>query len=229
MLWITGDLHGRRENWETRVAPVLRPGDTLIVTGDFGVGFWEDETAFYDALAEQPFTVLFLDGNHENFAQLNAYPTDRWNGGQVHRLRHNLLHLMRGELYTVAGRSCFVFGGGASADRFRRSEADGSWWPEELPSLAEYENGRRNLQAAGWQADLILTHTAPAKTVSYLASLRNLGLKESPTAEIELTEYLETLRQSVRYQRWYFGHFHADRALWYGQTLVYRSMLAQPL
>ncbi len=32
------------------------------------------------------FTILFVDGNHENFTLLNSYPIEEWHGGKVHKL-----------------------------------------------------------------------------------------------------------------------------------------------
>lgn len=40
MLYITGDTHGNLYKWVEQIDPVLRPGDTILVAGDFGVGFW---------------------------------------------------------------------------------------------------------------------------------------------------------------------------------------------
>lgn len=40
MIYITGDTHGNQYKWVEQIEPVLSPSDTLIVTGDFGVGFW---------------------------------------------------------------------------------------------------------------------------------------------------------------------------------------------
>lgn len=33
-------------------------------------------------LNDRPFTTLFVDGNHENFDLLNAYPVENWHGGK---------------------------------------------------------------------------------------------------------------------------------------------------
>ena len=54
-----------------------------------------------------------------------------WNGGYVHKLRHNLIHLMRGEIYIIEGKTFFTFGGGYSIDKpFRKENV--SWWPAEI-------------------------------------------------------------------------------------------------
>ena len=79
MLYITGDTHGCIRKWKEQIHPVLKAEDTIIVAGDFGVGGWkveEDasvtEEQFYDWISKQPYSVLFVDGNHENFDKLYA-------------------------------------------------------------------------------------------------------------------------------------------------------------
>lgn len=226
MLYTVGDLHGNQAVWKELVEPVLKAGDVLIVTGDFGVGFWNgpywSEETFYDHIAGQSYTVLFVDGNHENFDRLDACPAEQWNGGWVHKLRHNLIHLIRGEVYSIEGITLFAFGGGHSRDRLRRVEHE-SWWARELPSAAEYENGWRNLQRAGNRVDCIITHTAPADSVQYLVSMGRGGILPAQE-EAELTGYLENIRCTAAYERWYFGHFHVDAELWRRQTAQYTTV-----
>ena len=52
-------------------------------------------------------TTLFVDGNHENFALLNALPEKHWNGGRVHEVREHVLYLMRGQVFTFGGLMIF--------------------------------------------------------------------------------------------------------------------------
>ena len=227
MIYITGDTHGNQYKWVEQIEPVLSPGDTLIVTGDFGVGFWNgrywSEETFFDYLGEQDYTVLFIDGNHENFNKLNAYPTELWNGGRVHRLRPNLIHLMRGEVFCLEGLRLFCFGGGYSLDKAFRQE-NVSWWPQEMPSEEEYRNGEANLRKAGEQVDYILTHTAPAESVYYLSTLRRLGVKTAVIEEQPLTAFLDEIQRKAAYQHWYFGHFHVDEVLWRNQTALFSTI-----
>ena len=57
-----------------------------------------------------------MDGNHENFDLLNAYPGKEWRGGRVHEVRPHVLHLMRGQVYVIDGLTWFTMGGAASHD-----------------------------------------------------------------------------------------------------------------
>lgn len=77
---------------------------------------------FYDFLNEQEYTVLFIDGNHENFDKLNSYSVETWCSGKVHKIRNNAIHLMRDEVYCIEGYLIFVMGGGYSIDKYLRTE-----------------------------------------------------------------------------------------------------------
>lgn len=226
MIYDTGDVHANQYKWVEQIHPALSPGDILIVNGDFGIGFrngnWSEET-FFDWISEQEYTVLFVDGNHENFNKLNEYPVELWNGGRVHKIRHNLIHLMRGEVYNIDGISVFAFGGGYSIDKHRRQE-NVSWWRQEMPSDEEYKNAEKNLQRVDYQVDYIITHTAPSESVYYLSVMQRLAVNKNVVEEQPLNTFLDHIRQKVTYKHWYFGHFHIDIELWRNQTAVLSSI-----
>lgn len=223
MIYDTGDIHANQYKWVEQIHPALSSGDILIVNGDFGIGFWNgrywSEETFFDWISEQEYTVLFVDGNHENFNKLNDYPVELWNGGRVHKIRHNLIHLMRGEVYNIDGISVFAFGGGYSIDKYRRQE-NVSWWRQEMPSEEEYKNAEKNLQKVDYQVDYIITHTAPSESVYYLSVMQRLAVNKNVVEEQPLNTFLDHIRQQVTYKHWYFGHFHIDIELWRNQTAV---------
>lgn len=82
-IYITGDTHG---TFDLRKVVYFFKGreeefsrdDYLIICGDVGVcGFMaSDEAKTRDILRNLPVTVLFVDGNHENFEQLNSYAVE---------------------------------------------------------------------------------------------------------------------------------------------------------
>ena len=226
MICVTGDTHGFQTPWRTCLNNVLHEGDTVIVAGDFGFGFHEGgdhpDDEFYDYLEQQPYTILFIDGNHENFAKLNSYPVEHWHGGRVHFIRKNLIHLMRGEIVEIEGKKIFCFGGGFSLDKAMRTEGK-SWWPEEMPSEEEYKHASQTLENSGWTVDYIITHTAPLNTVEYM-DRRNLGIKNTVYEEMRLTGYLQWVVEKVKYEKWYFGHFHIDAELWKSQYALLDSV-----
>ena len=220
--YIIGDVHGDQVLWDACISPMLKSGDRAFVLGDFGVGFWNgrywSEETFYDYLEQQPYMVCFVDGNHEDFNKLNSYPVESWHRGQVHQIRKNVIHLMRGEIFELEGKTIFTFGGGYSYDYARRAEGY-DWWPQEMPSQEEYQHAYQNLEKHDWKVDYILTHTCPSETIAYMRTMQ-IGVKDLVEGERELNLFLDYIRAETSYQKWYFGHFHVDRELWRNQYAV---------
>ena len=147
MIYITGDTHGDHirfiennmgdDEWTEK--------DYLIVCGDFGFVFLnnDSEKEFLDFLEKKPYTICFCDGNHENFPAIFSYPKELWNGGYVHRIRNNVLHLMRGQVFQIDGKKIFTMGGAYSIDRYVR-KLNFSYWKEELPNNQEYHEASKN-------------------------------------------------------------------------------------
>lgn len=151
MIYITGDTHGE----QNRILYIekktgIKKGDHLIVCGDFGYIFFNNltENNFLNDLEKRPYTIAFCDGNHENFDAINSYPTETWNGGKVHRIRKNVVHLMRGQVFEIDGKKFFTMGGAYSIDKYRREE-NISWWKDELPSDEEYKEASISLEKNG--------------------------------------------------------------------------------
>ena len=241
MIYITGDTHAdfsRFSNWRCPV----QAGDMVIICGDFG-GVWNDSAMqryWLDWLADKPYTIAFADGNHENFDMLNAYPVDEWNGGKVHFVRPNVIHLMRGQIYNIEGKTFFVMGGAKSHDisdgildpadpRFKTKRAalkkrnayfrvkGVSWWAEELPSADEYAEAERNLTAAGNKVDYIITHSAPSMVEDVIG--------RGTYAHDKLTDWLEKVRETVEFKGWFFGHYHGETIVEDRMVLLYHSIM----
>lgn len=219
MIHITGDFHGNINRFNKNFMPdepTWGEEDYLIICGDFGFLFLDndEEHSLLDQIEQKPYTVLFLDGNHENFHKINEFPVEEWHGGKVHRIRSNILHLMRGQIFEIDGHTFFTMGGGYSMDRYMRVK-DKTYWDEELPCDAEYKAAAETLRQHDFQVDYILSHTAPAEIVR--------RMKYSPDVhELELQGFLEWVMYETKYKRWFFGHFHIDyevdeknRALYY--------------
>lgn len=208
-IYITGDTHGAwgidkllRSNFNNGVK--LTKNDYVIILGDFGL-VWnnsEEERNTLKKLDLQPFTTLFIDGNHENFNILNSLPVVEWNGGNVHMINDSVIHLMRGQCFNLGGKTFFTMGGGVSQDKHLR--IDGlSWWKEELPSRDEYETALDTIEKNNKEFDVILTHSAPTEILKQI----------NPNFEgDELTNFLQMcVKDEVNYSEWAFGHYHIDK------------------
>ena len=243
-----------KDNLRSKNIPMLTSDDFVIVCGDFGCiwaydsrydpdrslsrdvvlldhGESKEEKYWLDWLQDKPYTILFCDGNHENFDRLaNAYPEVEYMGGRAHKIRDNVYHLMRGYVFDIGGRSFFVMGGARSHDikdgilhphdfssnrqmkeMIRKLNRDGalyriehvSWWKEELPSSTELKRGVLNLAEHGNAVDYIITHCAPQHVAEYL------GYNEPD----ECTLFLETVAAEVDFKDWFFGHYHENREI----------------
>lgn len=216
-IYVTGDTHGYyRELMERLEANNcnLTSEDTLIVTGDFGfVSNFTENINGFKALSNEPFTIAFIDGNHEGYDLLKTFPVIEWNGGKAQRIdESNIFHLMRGQCYDIEGRTFFTMGGAYSVDKAYRT-AGVDWFPEELPNNEEYRTASAALEKHSYKFDHIITHTLPDAALYPLGFSPNLH-------DAELTGYLEWVWTHTEFKKWYAGHFHIDRDLLDGTVRV---------
>ena len=103
MILVTGDTHGSFNNLIDSCDKYLSKDDYIIVCGDFGIMFSNTEACKkqFTSILNKPYTICFVDGNHENFDYLNSFPVDTWKGGKVHEIAPNIYHLMRGQIFNI--------------------------------------------------------------------------------------------------------------------------------
>lgn len=217
MVYITGDTHGRLEEFLARFENQPSFEDTVIVAGDFGFIWGEAQKPLLKKLSEQPFTTAFVDGNHENFPAIYQYPVEEWNSGKVHRIADNIVHLMRSQLFTLDVGTFFTLGGAYSIDKSWRIEGS-SWWKEELPNAEELETARETLTKADNKVDYIITHTCPDSIVNRVCAHPDYH-------DMPFRLFLQDIADTVDFKHWYFGHYHDDRELSDKFTLLYHSVV----
>lgn len=258
MIYITGDIHGDPSRLSMECFPEqkeMTKDDYVIICGDFGL-VWDqtenkNEKYWLNWLQNKPFTTLFVDGNHENHNRLDAMPVSEWNGGKVHFVRPNIIHLMRGQVFTLQGQTYFTFGGASSHDisggilnpedyklgvqdpdfkrMYKRMQGnplpfrikDISWWERELPNKSEMREGLENLKKHNNKVDFIITHSP---CTSDLFLLGGAGFYDTDI----LTNYLEKIRAIVDYQKWYFGHMHINKQISMQDICLYEQILLVP-
>lgn len=240
MIFVTGDTHANFSRFKLPLFPEqknMTTNDYVIICGDFG-GIWSHDTPSskemekLDFLASLPFTILFVDGNHENFDRLKNFPRMKWNGGMVHQIRHNIYHLMRGYVFKLEGKKFFTFGGAKSHDvkdgildpkhygslsaltidyNFRKYFLNQqlrinhySWWKDELPTKVEMDRGIKNLQKEDFKVDYVISHCLPKSVISSMFDEDN-----------KLTDYFDSLilKYNLKFKKWYAGHYHKDCTL----------------
>jgi len=211
-IYVTGDTHGRFERFSNKSWPGIRSfteDDVVIVAGDFGL-LWsnvpdQEELYWRKWLTSKPWTLLFLDGNHENHPRLRALPTVPMYGGTVGVVEKNIFYLRRGEIYTIQDRKIFIFGGAASIDKACRTEGI-SWWPEEIPSYAEMDYGLSNLEKHQYAVHYIIAHTGPQDICEDLfRKYGGIGYDTDPTRV-----YLQHVCSTTVFDQFYCGHWHEE-------------------
>lgn len=253
-IYITGDIHGNpvrlgvNSFYEQKEFDKDNKDENIvIILGDFGLVWNKDgedknEKYWLDWLEGKPFTTVFVDGNHENFKRLYAYPIKKWHGGKVHEIRPNVLHLMRGEIFDIEDLSFFAFGGASSHDiqdgildyndedwREKAKELDKrgkymyrvkdlSWWKEELPTEEEMQHGLEALKRHDNKVDFLLTHSP---STSELILMGGKGLY----APDILTDYLEKIKAVCDYKKHLFGHMHVNRAINEKDIYLYEQII----
>lgn len=225
MIFITGDTHGLEDFHKLHIFagehPELTKNDYVIIAGDFGA-IWNGNSLAQNLqyYSELPFTVLFVDGNHENFDLLNAYPVGEWHGGKVHIIKPDIIHLMRGQIFEIEGKTIFTFGGATSIDKFMRRESF-SWWKQELPTYEEIDEGIANLKNHGGKVDYIITHSCSERTLAYPA------IRKTATLKMNCPEsgMLSCIEENTEFKHWYFGHFHIDAELGDKYTALYQNIV----
>lgn len=244
MIYITGDCHGDYRRFSSEAFPEqkeMTKQDYVIVCGDFG--YWTHSASqnwWFRWLSDKPFTTLFIDGNHENFDGLYKESEEMWSGGKIHKVTESIFHLMRGQIFTIDGCKIFTFGGAQSHDidggvlevtdpsfNEKRKQLDlsgtsyrvnhVSWWKEELPSEKEMSEGKENLAAHENKVDYIVTHCCATST----QALFSHGTYKKDI----LTDYLESVRQSVTFKRWFFGHYHDNRQVNAEEIMLYEQII----
>ena len=251
MIYVTGDTHADFSKFVSDIfkgQSEMTKEDYVIICGDFG-GVWNcneespREKWWMDWLESKPFTTLFVDGNHENFDRLYSYPVEEWKGGKIHKIRPSVIHLMRGQVFTIDGKKIFTFGGARSHDisggvldledpdfERKRKELDKdwkpyrinhlSWWTMELPTQEEMEEGLANLEKVNYEVDYVITHCGASGVQNMLVGEFG-GIFETDC----LTEYFQVLEKKLSYKKWYFGHYHMDKEVDEKHTLLYHAMI----
>ena len=199
-----------------------RPKNSLLktillfaVTLDLS-GTAEKEEKQLEKLSQKPYTILFVDGTHENFDLLNTYPTKQWNQGTVHEIRPNILHLKRGEIFEIDGHSIFAFGGGETEEKEVYMET-GRWWPQEMPTREEMISGAKHLFDHQLTVDYIITHEPCPNHVVF-------GTRQD-IHRSALQSFFEEILVQVTYKQWFFGAQHVDRTMSNRHIAVFEQII----
>lgn len=78
---LIGDTHSEQGGFvllQEYGKPEWTADDYLIVCGISAISLQmtKERTLFFDELAKKPYTICFIDGNHENFQAIYCYSTE---------------------------------------------------------------------------------------------------------------------------------------------------------
>ena len=217
MVLITGDTHG--DNDFDKLLPLkeknLTRDDYLIICGDAGI-VWsklslDDYINKYSSIG---CTVIYVDGNHENFDMLNTFPVVEFKEAKMHKISEYIYHVLRGEIMVLEGRKFLCVGGAVSTDKQYRTPGI-SWWKQEEITDADVDNAIINLKKYDNKVDCVVTHCCDTHTVvDLLYHHRNI-----------CTDQLNFVDQVVDYKYWFFGHYHVDYRATEKKICLYNQIL----
>jgi len=130
-----GDTHGFLDAWKYQILPDAKKEGANIVlqVGDFGLWPGGDGLKYLEKLARWAtawgVTILWLDGNHDWFDQLEALGAF----GADHPFQIGdmpIFYLPRGYRWEWEGVTCLALGGAYSVDKNARTRGI-DWWPQE--------------------------------------------------------------------------------------------------
>ena len=202
---VAGDWHGNTD-WAEHVigrAGSLLAGEErkrILHLGDFGIwpgiGGAEYLDSVLGACFEHGVDLWFVDGNHEDFTQLEAFRVSEQDDKVV-------TWLPRGHRWEWHGRTWLALGGAVSVDRAVRVKGNLGWWPEE-----EITDEQEHAVIAGGPADVMVCHDCPAGVV------HAFGPRPREWAETDLArserhaQRLQRIVDAVQPSHLMHGHLH---------------------
>ena len=223
-VYLTGDQHG---NFSLIFNSMLSQDDVLVVLGDAGVNYYQDErdAQLKKRLQETEITFLFVRGNHEARPEgetfQKVFKKEKFFEGQFMEESQfpNLLYMLDGEEYRFTpqdgdAKTALVIGGAFSVDKDYRLQRqaqgfrDYKWFPDE--QLSETEMQSISEKVSGHTYDYVFTHTCPACMIP-----RDMFLPfiDQSNVDDSMERFLQRIHDSIQYSKWYCGHWHTDRII----------------
>ena len=206
MFYITGDTHR-----DFTIVHNLPKGSTLIILGDVGINYFlnEEDKELKEYLNSLDITFLCVQGNHEERPEnIPTYKENKMYGGKVFIEDDypNLIFLKNGEIYTINNKKVLVICGAYSIDKNIRLTYGWHWFKDEQLNKSEMNMILEKYQ--GTHVDVILSHTSPKKYEPVEVFLTGIDQK---TVDKTMEEFLDTVEETIKYDKWYCGHYHTEK------------------
>ena len=216
MVYVTGDTHADildpRWDWFEKH---LTSNDILIITGDFGFD-WDCNIQKEWWNFRHNYTVLFCDGNHENYDILKDLPTIEKFGDVVGEFGNKTYRLFTGHMYVIEGKKYFVYGGAASIDKkwrvieeIKNNSPRTLWWSDEVPSEETFELAKKTLSENDYSFDYFISHTCNPELKGPILNTYKVDFYDPTENMIQGIEWL-IKENNGSWKQSFFGHFHRN-------------------
>lgn len=210
-IFLTGDMHGEIINPDKsdRFKKYLKEFDKnsiIIVLGDFGFkpSKIDIDCKLNYITKDLGIKILFVDGNHEFFNEINKLPEIDMFEGKVGVFGNNIFHLKRGEVYNINNQKFMSIGGATSIDSRTLGH---DWFLEE--NLSNKDKDKIIFNLKNNHPDIILSHTCP----SFINKrFMNFGKKYYNDSTANFMDSI--MNWHIDYKKlkeWHFAHFHEDK------------------
>ena len=212
--YITGDKHGNFADLISIYYEILEnPDNAIIVLGDAGINYYlnKKDDKIKESLNSFGCQWYFVYGNHEarpcNVHNMEFTYDLNVDGDVYYEPAYPHLHYFKDfGIYNIDGLRVAVIGGAYSVDKYYRLEHRFQWFVDE--ELTDEEMDRCAALMKGQRFDLVLTHTCP---LAYEPRDLFLSFIDQSTVSKRMEKSLDKIKDSVDWNIWLFGHFHADR------------------
>ena len=230
--FITGDKHRRFKGLiEFCKTNGLRRKDVIVILGDTGFNYYGDrrDDKLKKRLNDVDVTLFCLYGNKEKRPETIAtYGIRSFCGGIVYYEPKypNLLFAKDGEIYDFNGKKYMTVGGAHSVDKLRCLAEGLPFFEDEMPGAEVKAEIEKTLETQGNRIDGFLTHTCPLSfipTEMFISTRRAANQAKRKTEkepnpypldiDRSTEEWLEELKGKVSFEKWYCGHYHADKSI----------------
>lgn len=215
MLYITGDIHGdvNRINLLKRycLQNHTSDDDIMILLGDVGINFYgnDRDKICKEKMSKVPVTFVCIRGNHEMRPENAGTCIESVKFGNkvlVEKEYPNIIWLRDGYEYKIEDRNVLAIGGAYSVDWQHRLLNGWPWFEDE--QLNESERNAILERIAGKHFEIVLTHTCPDSWQPRELFIRGLN---QLTVDKSMELWLEKVKDSIEFDKWYFGHFHGEK------------------
>lgn len=193
-----GDVHGRYNLLKqiAKQCDTTPRCDLLIQTGDMGI--FPNLHIFPEELPVD-IPLWFIDGNHDHIPYLrNEEPFEGYEF-----LPRNMVYMPRGTLVDKNGVNFLFLGGGESIDRNHRTTYV-DWFPEEIPTAAEYEAFMGNIM----DADVVVTHSPPTRFMQHMRALVSPKFDNPVSRTLDII--IDNMVKRDKEWLWICSHMHPE-------------------